>query len=103
MPKMRESIFTRHRGFFYEKAAGTPWRFRIRKAAMYAGLIWLILLVGIFLLKYAFDLIDKPITTLLAQSPILPLLLFGIFLYCYRSADQTKQLYAQKDQKDEEV
>ncbi len=103
MSKIRESIFTRHRGFFYERAAGTPWRLRIRRAAMYACLIWPISLVGIFLLNYVFDLIDKPITTLLAQSPILPLLLFGILVYCYRSADETKQLYAQKDQGDEKT
>jgi len=70
---------------------------------MYASVIWLVLLTGIFLLKYVFDLIDKPIITLLAQSTILPLLLFGIFVYCYRGADETKQIYAQKDQKDEEA
>ena len=101
MPKLRESTFTRHKGFWYERAAGTPWRLRIRKAAMYAGLIWLVLLIGMLLLKYVFGLIDKPIMTLLAQSAILPLLLFGVFVYCYRSADETKQLYAQKDSKDE--
>ena len=57
---------------------------------MYAGLVWFILIVGIFLLKYCFDVIDRPITTVLAESSLLPLLLYGLFIYGYRITDQTK-------------
>ena len=61
------------------------------------------MIIGILLLKYVFSVVDKPITILLAQSPILPLLLFATFVYSYGSAGRTKRLSTQKDQRDEKT
>lgn len=101
MSKIPESIFTRHRGFFFDKAAATPWRLRIKKAATYAGLVWLVMAVGVILCRYIFDPFDRPMIVVLARGSLATPLLFGIFIYCYSRADSTKRLYDQKGQKDE--
>jgi hypothetical protein len=63
---------------------------------MYAGLIWVVALGGVLLLKYVFDLIDRPILTVLAQTSVLPLVLFGCFTWgCWR-ADVSKRLRDQR-------
>ena len=99
MPKTTKSIFSRHMA----RVSATPLRSRIKKAAMYAGLVWFVLLVGVVLLKYCFGVIDRPMAKVLAESAILPLLLFGVFLYGYRITDQTKHLYDATIQENEKA
>jgi hypothetical protein len=101
MAKAPERISASKRGFLFEKDAATPRKVRVRKAAIYAGLVWVVMLLGIFLLKYVFDVIDRPISTLLIQIPILPLLLFVIISYGYYRADLTSKPNRRLNQKDD--
>ena len=103
MGEFPESMFSRPKGFFFEKNATLRWRVRLRRAGTYAGLVWVLLLVGAIVLKYTLHLVDRPILTVIAQSSILPLLLFGCFIYGYRQADVAKRLYEQRDREHEKA
>lgn len=79
-----------------ERNAALPWRSRLRRAAGYAGVVWVVLVVGVFVLKYEFDVIDRPVLAVLVVSSVLAFLLFGCFIYGYWMADVTKQLHDDK-------
>jgi hypothetical protein len=96
---LRDSMFFRH--FAFEKNASLPWRSRLRRAGAYSAVIWVIMIVGIVVLKYGFDLIDRPLGTLLAGSFLLSAILFLCVIYAYREADSTKRLYDDMDQRRE--
>ena len=84
-----------------EANAMLPWRSRLRRSATYAGALWVITVAGSVVLKYGFDVIDRPILSVLAQSTALPLVLFGCFTYLYCRADLAKRLHDQKIQRHE--
>lgn len=72
-------------------------RSRLRKAASYAGLVWAVMIVGAFVLKYGFDMIERPILPVLVESIVLPVCLFGGITYGYWKADRAKRLQENKD------
>jgi hypothetical protein len=90
---MRDSWLIRQN----ESTAALPWKSRLCRAATYAGIVWVVTVVGVIVGKYVFEVIDRPILTVIAQITILPLLLFGCFIFGYWKADMTKRSYDQKD------
>jgi len=96
---MREAWLIRQN----ESNAAMPWRSRFRRAGTYAGILWVVAIVGVLLAKYAFDLIDRPILTVLVQITVLPILLLGCLIFGYLRVDLVKKSYERKDKKHEEA
>jgi hypothetical protein len=86
-----------------ETIAALSWRSRLHRTAVYAGLLWVAAIGGVLLLKYAFDLIDRPLLSVVAAISLLPLLIFACVTIGYWRADISKRLHDQKERPHEKA
>jgi len=92
MRNSNKSALDHYRDFLFETNAALPWHVPSRRAATYAGLIWIIILTGVIVVKLSSDGTERPLTAKIAQSAALPLLLFIVFIHCHSKADEARRI-----------
>jgi hypothetical protein len=64
-------------------------------------MVWVMLISGIIVLKFVFHTTDRPFSTMLIQSLMLPVLLFMLFNHGYSQADSASKLYRRFNKEDD--